>query len=59
MQHNMKEPSKFSDKTDEFWNDYKSKGFEFVVNKYVDMSLKGKIKFRIKLLYKLIKRNIT
>ncbi len=59
MQHNMKEPSKFSDKTDEFWNDYKSKGFEFVVNKYVDMSLKGKIKFRIKLLYKLIKRNIN
>lgn len=59
MQHNMKEPSKFSDKTDEFWNDYKSKGFEFVVNKYVDMSLKGKIKFRIKLLYKLIKQNIT
>lgn len=49
MQHNLKNPSVFSDKTDDFWKDYIANGFEFVAKKYSTLNLKGEIKFKLKI----------
>ena len=52
MQHNLKNPSVFSEKTEEFWKDYADHGFEYIAKKYVNTSLKAKLRSKLKLVLK-------
>ena len=48
FQPNLKEPSKKNLKYEEFWQDYKKKGYIYVIKKYPQLPLKIKIKKLIK-----------
>lgn len=50
IQPNLQHPSIFSDKCDEFWNDFQSKGVEYVMKKYGNMNFKEQVKFKIKVI---------
>lgn len=52
MQWNLKKPSVPSPKTDAFWADYQAHGFEYVVRKYAEGGVRGKIKSGIKRILK-------
>lgn len=40
-------PSKVNPRRDEFWNDYRARGYEFVLQKYADNTPLGKLKWYI------------
>ena len=48
MQRQLKEPVKTSTDSKQFWQDYHQKGYEYILKKYADYSIKGKIKFIVK-----------
>ena len=48
IQPNLKEPSKPSDRRDEFWNDYSKVDFKKIAYKYLDYNIISIIKSRIK-----------
>ena len=58
FKNNHKKPSRRNAKREQFWNDYKSKGYLYVVRKYASYSALGKIKlqakFKIKRIVKII-----
>lgn len=43
-QENLEFPTKKSEHRDEFWDNYRSKGFDFVLKRYGTISIKGKLK---------------
>lgn len=52
LQHNLQRPTKMSDEREEFWNDYKERGFEYILNKYGNYTILNRIKSKIRsLLY--------
>lgn len=56
MQPQLKEPNKRSEKVDVFWNDYLNNGFDYIVKKYGTVSLKNRIKRKIRrIVFKIIK----
>lgn len=58
FKNNHKKPSRRNVKREQFWNDYKAKGYLYVVRKYASYSTFGKIKiqtkFKIKKLFKVV-----
>ena len=48
MQWNLEKPSVASPKTDAFWAEYQAHGFEYVVRKYAEGGVRGKIKSGVK-----------
>lgn len=56
FKNNHHSPSKENPKREEFWNDYYNKGYEFVLKKYADYSLFGKLKWHFK---KIIRNNLS
>lgn len=47
MQHNLKEPTGKSKHREEFWEDYHTKGIDFVMKKYGTVPIKTKIKNKL------------
>ena len=52
LQPQLQYPSRVASTRDEFWEDYKNKGFKFVAKKYGRYNVKNRLKFRIKGLLK-------
>ncbi|WP_455617469.1 Coenzyme F420 hydrogenase/dehydrogenase, beta subunit C-terminal domain [Eisenbergiella sp.] len=46
-QENLERPTPVSDKRAEFWNDYQTKGIDFIMHKYGTVSLQTRVKNRI------------
>lgn len=53
LQHNLHAPSPVSPKRDKFWQDYKKRGFEYVLKKYAGHGFVGHLK---KLIVKIMKK---
>jgi len=51
----LESPSVFSKDTDEFWNEYITYGFEYIIKKY-KISLKSKVKLTFKIVLNKIKK---
>ncbi len=49
-QHNLNRPTEMPKQYEKFWDDYKQNGFNYVVKKYKFDTLKGKIKFTLKMM---------
>jgi len=54
LQPNLQYPPKPSDKREQFWEDYKLNGYEYVIKKYANISLKNRVKRLVKVLLSLI-----
>ena len=46
-QANLEAPTQKSEQREEFWNDYKKKGIDFVMKKYGSVPMKTKIKNKL------------
>lgn len=46
--HNLKDRTIKPEAYDSFWNDYQATGIEYVLNKYAENNLKGRLKFNTK-----------
>jgi len=48
LQRNLQEPSRISDKREQFWQDYHLHGYEYVVKKYAGYNYKSILKNKVK-----------
>lgn len=48
MQPRLCSPNKKNERYEEFWNDYKEKGFEYIIQKYAGQNLLGKVRQSLK-----------
>ena len=65
LQPQMQYPNKRNKKYEEFWNDYKEKGFDYIIKKYAEQNLFEKVKKYLKgiklvqFVWRLIKQKIN